>query len=127
MMFGLLGAALAIYHTARPERKKLVGGLMLSAALTSFLTGITEPLEFSFLFVAPLLYVIHAAFDGLAFMLAHIFQITIGQTFSGGLIDFILFGILQGNAKTTLDLCTDHRCSMVLPVLFHLPLPDREV
>ncbi len=100
MMFGLLGAALAIYHTARPERKKIVGGLMLSAALTSFLTGITEPLEFSFLFVAPLLYVIHAAFDGLAFMLAHMFQITIGQTFSGGLIDFILFGILQGNAKT---------------------------
>ncbi|MEW4372839.1 maltose/glucose-specific PTS transporter subunit IIC [Paenibacillus kandeliae] len=100
MMFGLLGAALAIYHTARPERKKVVGGLMLSAALTSFLTGITEPLEFSFLFVAPVLYVIHAAFDGLAFMLAHMFQITIGQTFSGGLIDFILFGILQGEAKT---------------------------
>ncbi|MDR6109558.1 PTS system maltose and glucose-specific IIC component [Paenibacillus sp. SORGH_AS338] len=100
MMFGLLGAALAIYHTARPERKKVVGGLMLSAALTSFLTGITEPLEFAFLFVAPFLYVIHAVFDGFAFMLAHIFQITIGQTFSGGLIDFILFGILQGNAKT---------------------------
>lgn len=73
---------------------------MLSAALTSFLTGITEPLEFSFLFVAPILYVIHAAFDGFAFMLAHIFEITIGQTFSGGLIDFILFGILQGNGKT---------------------------
>ncbi|WP_040676326.1 glucose-specific PTS transporter subunit IIBC [Paenibacillus sanguinis] len=100
MMFGLLGAALAIYHTAKPERKKVVGGLMLSAALTSFLTGITEPLEFSFLFVAPLLYVIHAFFDGLAFMLSHIFEITVGQTFSGGLIDFILFGILQGNAKT---------------------------
>lgn len=100
MMFGLLGAALAIYHTARPEKKKVVGGLMLSAALTSFLTGITEPLEFSFLFVAPFLYVIHAAFDGLAFMLAHMFEITIGQTFSGGLIDFILFGILQGEART---------------------------
>jgi PTS system maltose and glucose-specific IIC component len=100
MMFGLLGAALAIYHTAKPERKKVVGGLMLSAALTSFLTGITEPLEFSFLFVAPILYVIHAVFDGFAFMLSHIFEITIGQTFSGGLIDFILFGILQGNAKT---------------------------
>lgn len=100
MMFGLLGAALAIYHTARPERKKVVGGLMLSAALTSFLTGITEPLEFSFLFVAPVLYVVHAIFDGFAFMLSHIFEITIGQTFSGGLIDFILFGVLQGNAKT---------------------------
>ncbi|MBA4492857.1 PTS transporter subunit EIIC [Paenactinomyces guangxiensis] len=100
MMFGLIGAALAIYHTAKPENKKKVFGLMFSAALTSFLTGITEPIEFSFLFIAPVLYVIHAAFDGLAFMLAHILQITIGQTFSGGFIDFILFGILQGNDKT---------------------------
>lgn len=100
MMFGLLGAAYAIYRTAKPENKKVVGGLMLSAGLTSFLTGITEPLEFSFLFIAPVLYVIHAIFDGLAFMLAHIFQITIGQTFSGGFIDFILFGILQGQALT---------------------------
>ncbi|WP_096272504.1 glucose-specific PTS transporter subunit IIBC [Paucisalibacillus globulus] len=100
MMFGLLGAAYAIYRTAKPKHKKVVGGLMLSAALTSFLTGITEPLEFSFLFVAPVLYVVHAIFDGLAFMLAHIFQITIGQTFSGGFIDFILFGILQGQDKT---------------------------
>ncbi|QTN10747.1 PTS transporter subunit EIIC [Mammaliicoccus vitulinus] len=100
MMFGLLGAALAIYHTAKPEKKKVVGGLMLSAALTSFLTGITEPLEFSFLFIAPVLYVIHAIFDGLAFMMADIFNITIGQTFSGGFIDYILFGVLQGNSKT---------------------------
>lgn len=74
--------------------------MLFSAALTSFLTGITEPLEFSFLFVAPMLYVLHAFFDGCAFMLAHICQITIGQTFSGGLIDFILFGIAQGEAKT---------------------------
>lgn len=73
---------------------------MLSAALTSFLTGITEPLEFSFLFIAPVLYVIHAIFDGLAFMMADIFNITIGQTFSGGFIDYILFGVLQGNSKT---------------------------
>ena len=100
MMFGLLGAALAIYHTAKPEKKKVVGGLMLSAALTSFLTGITEPLEFSFLFVAPLLYVVHAVLDGFAFMMADIFNITVGQTFSGGFIDFILFGVLQGQAKT---------------------------
>ena len=100
MMFGLVGAAFAIYRTAKPQNKKVVGGMMLSAALTSFLTGITEPLEFSFLFVAPMLYVLHAFFDGCAFMLAHIFQITIGQTFSGGLIDFILFGILQGADKT---------------------------
>ncbi|PHK49955.1 glucose-specific PTS transporter subunit IIBC [Staphylococcus edaphicus] len=100
MMFGLCGAALAIYHTAKPERKKVVGGLMLSAALTSFLTGITEPLEFSFLFVAPVLYVIHAILDGFAFMMADIFNITVGQTFSGGFIDYLLFGVLQGNDKT---------------------------
>ena len=100
MMFGLIGAAFAMYRTTKPQNKKVVGGILLSAALTSFLTGITEPLEFSFLFAAPMLYVLHAFFDGCAFMLAHIFQITIGQTFSGGLIDFILFGILQGAAKT---------------------------
>lgn len=100
MMFGLCGAAFAIYHCAKPENKKIVGGLMLTAALTSFMTGITEPLEFSFLFVAPVLYVVHAVLDGLAFMLAHIFSITIGQTFSGGFIDYILFGVLQGQAKT---------------------------
>src|SRR5699024_1370191 len=100
MMFGLLGAALAIYHTAKPEKKKVVGGLMLSAALTSFLTGVTEPLEFSFLFIAPVLYVIHAIYDGLAFMLAHLFEITIGHTILGGFIDFLLFSMLQGNAKT---------------------------
>lgn len=100
MMFGLLGAALAIYHTAKPKNKKKVLGLMLSAGLTSFLTGITEPLEFSFLFIAPALYVVHTFYDGLAFMLAHIFEITIGQTFSGGFIDFLLFGVLQGADKT---------------------------
>ncbi|MFQ1999558.1 PTS transporter subunit EIIC [Aeromonas veronii] len=100
MMFGLLGASLAIYHCARPENKKRVAGLLISAALTSFLTGITEPIEFSFLFIAPPLYVLHAFFDGLAFMLAHMLHITIGQTFSGGFIDFVLFGVLQGQAKT---------------------------
>ncbi|WP_053363384.1 maltose/glucose-specific PTS transporter subunit IIC [Bacillus sp. FJAT-27251] len=100
MMFGLPGAALAIYHCAKKENRKVVAGILLSAALTSFLTGITEPLEFSFLFVAPLLYVVHAIFDGFAFMMADIFNITVGQTFSGGFIDFILFGILQGVDKT---------------------------
>ncbi|MFG6117490.1 glucose-specific PTS transporter subunit IIBC [Halobacillus sp. MO56] len=94
MMFGLPAAALAIYHTARPERKKVVGGIMASAALTSFLTGITEPIEFSFLFVAPLLFGIHAIFAGLSFMTMSLLDVKIGQTFSGGLIDFILFGIL---------------------------------
>ncbi|OKL35432.1 maltose/glucose-specific PTS transporter subunit IIC [Domibacillus mangrovi] len=100
MMFGLPGAALAIYHCAKPKNKKIVAGILLSAALTSFLTGITEPLEFSFLFVAPVLYFVHALFDGLAFMMSDIFNITIGQTFSGGFIDFVLFGILQGMDKT---------------------------
>ena len=100
MMFGLLGACLAMYHMSKPEKKKLVGGLLLSAGLTSFLTGITEPIEFSFLFVAPWLYVLHAFFDGCAFMLAHMLEITVGQTFSGGCIDLILFGILQGADKT---------------------------
>lgn len=100
MMFGLPGAALAIYHCSKKKNRKVVAGILLSAALTSFLTGITEPLEFSFLFVAPLLYLVHAIFDGLAFMMADLFNITVGQTFSGGFIDFVLFGILQGNDKT---------------------------
>ncbi|UOR13335.1 glucose-specific PTS transporter subunit IIBC [Halobacillus amylolyticus] len=94
MMFGLPAAALAIYHTAKPERKKVVGGIMASAALTSFLTGITEPIEFSFLFVAPLLFGIHCIFAGFSFMIMEILGVKIGQTFSGGLIDFILFGVL---------------------------------
>ncbi|MFC4403580.1 glucose-specific PTS transporter subunit IIBC [Gracilibacillus xinjiangensis] len=94
MMFGLPAAALAIYHTAKPERKKVVGGIMFSAALTSFLTGITEPLEFSFLFVAPLLFAIHAVFAGLSFMTMYILDVKIGMTFSGGLIDFLLFGVM---------------------------------
>ena len=100
MIFGLVGAALAMYHTARPEKKKVVGGLLLSAALTSMLTGITEPLEFTFLFVAPLMYVAHCILAGLSYMLMHIFNVGVGMTFSGGLIDLTLFGILQGNART---------------------------
>lgn len=100
MIFGLPGAALAMYKTAKPEKRKEVGGLLLSAALTSMLTGITEPLEFTFLFVAPLLYGIHCVFAGLAYMLMHVFHVGVGMTFSGGLIDMFLFGILQGNAKT---------------------------
>ena len=100
MIFGLPGAALAMYRTAKPERRKEVSGLLLSAALTSMLTGITEPLEFTFLFVAPLLYGIHCVFSGLAYMLMHVFNVGVGMTFSGGFIDLFLFGILQGNTKT---------------------------
>ena len=100
MMFGLPGAALAMYTTAKPSKKKIVYGLLFSAALTSFLTGITEPLEFTFLFVAPLMYAIHCALAGLSFMLMHIFNVGVGMTFSGGFIDFVLFGVLQGNDKT---------------------------
>ncbi len=100
MIFGLPGAALAMYRTAKPEKRKAVGGLLLSAALTSMLTGITEPLEFTFLFVAPLLYGIHCVFAGLAYMLMHVFEVGVGMTFSGGFIDMFLFGVLQGNSKT---------------------------
>ncbi|WDW10243.1 glucose-specific PTS transporter subunit IIBC [Priestia aryabhattai] len=95
MMFGLPAAALAIYHEARPENKKYVAGIMGSAALTSFLTGITEPLEFSFLFVAPVLFAIHAVFAGLSFMVMQLLNVKIGMTFSGGVIDYVLFGVMQ--------------------------------
>ena len=100
MIFGLPAAAFAMYKAARPEKKKVVGGLLLSAALTSMLTGITEPLEFTFLFVAPAMYVVHCILAGLSYMLMHIFGVGVGMTFSGGAIDLTLFGILQGNAKT---------------------------
>ena len=100
MIFGLPAAALAMYRTAKPEKKKVVGGLLLSAALTSMLTGITEPLEFTFLFIAPGLYGIHCVFAGLAYMMMHVLKITVGLTFSGGLIDLFFFGILQGQGKT---------------------------
>ena len=100
MIFGLPGAALAMYKTAKPEKKKVVGGLLFSAALTSILTGITEPLEFTFLFVAPFLYLIHCIFAGLAYMIMHILHVGVGMTFSGGLIDLTLFGILPGNGRT---------------------------
>ncbi len=100
MIFGLPGAALAMYRAARPEKRKIAGGLLISAALTSLLTGITEPLEFTFLFVAPAMYAVHCVYAGLSYMLMHIFNVGVGMTFSGGLIDLTLFGILQGNAKT---------------------------
>ena len=100
MIFGLPGAAYAMYRCAKPEKRKIAGSLLLSAALTSMLTGITEPLEFTFLFVAPALYVIHSIFAGAAYMLMHILEVGVGMTFSGGLIDLTLFGIMQGNAKT---------------------------
>ena len=100
MIFGLPGAALAMYSCAKPEKRKAAGGLFLSAALTAMLTGITEPIEFTFLFVAPLLYAIHCVFAGLSYMLMHILNVGVGMTFSGGLIDMFLFGIMQGNAKT---------------------------
>lgn len=100
MIFGLPAAALAMYKAARPEKKKVVGSLLLSAALTSMITGITEPLEFTFLFVAPLMYAVHCVLAGLSYMLMHILNVGVGMTFSGGLIDMTLFGVLQGNAKT---------------------------
>ena len=100
MIFGLPGAALAMYRTAKPEKRKVAGGLLISAALTAMLTGITEPLEFTFLFVAPAMYAVHCVYAGLSYMLMHIFNVGVGMTFSGGIIDLTLFGILQGNGKT---------------------------
>ena len=100
MMFGLPGAALAMYQCAKPEKKKAAGGLLLSAALTAFLTGITEPLEFTFIFVALPMYAVHCVLAGLSFMLMHILNVGVGMTFSGGLIDLVLFGVMQGNDKT---------------------------
>ena len=100
MMFGLPGAALAMYQCAKPEKRKVAGGLLLSAALTAFLTGITEPLEFTFIFVALPMYAVHCVLAGLSFMLMHILNVGVGMTFSGGLIDLVLFGAMQGNAKT---------------------------
>lgn len=100
MIFGLPGAALAMYQCAKTNKQKAVGGLLISAALTAMITGITEPIEFTFLFVAPFLYVIHCIFAGLSYMLMHMLNVGVGMTFSGGIIDLTLFGILQGNAKT---------------------------
>ena len=101
MIFGLPGAALAMYRCAKPEKKKQAGGLLFSAALTCMLTGITEPIEFSFLFVAPILFGVQVVLAGAAYMIAHILNIAVGLTFSGGLLDLFLFGILQGNDKTS--------------------------
>lgn len=101
MIFGLPGAALAMYQCAKPEKKKAAGGLLLSAALACMATGITEPLEFSFLFVAPALFAVQVILAGSAYMIAHILNIAVGLTFSGGFLDFFLFGILQGNEKTS--------------------------
>ncbi len=135
MMAGLPAAAYAMYRCAKPENRKIVGGLLFSAGLTSFLTGITEPIEFTFLFIAPGLFILHCAFAGLSFLLMHLLKICIGTTFSCGLIDFTLYGILQGQEKTN--------WMMILPVFvvyavlyffvfkfiiekFDLPTPGRE-
>ena len=101
MIFGLPGAALAMYRCAKPEKKKAAGGLLLSAALACMFTGITEPIEFSFLFVAPMLFAVQVILAGSAYMVAHILNIAVGLTFSGGLLDLVIFGVLQGNAKTS--------------------------
>lgn len=101
MIFGLPGAALAMYQCAKPEKKKAAGGLLLSASLASMATGITEPIEFSFLFAAPVLFVVQVILAGSAYMIAHMLNIAVGLTFSGGFLDLLLFGILQGNAKTS--------------------------
>jgi len=133
MMFGLPAAALAMYHAARPERKKLVAGLLGSGALTSFLTGITEPLEFSFLFLSPILFVLHAVLDGFSFVLMTFLEVHIGYTFSGGAIDFFLFGILPGQESWWIVILLGLVFAVVYYVLFrfmiskfNLMTPGRE-
>ncbi|WP_085992326.1 glucose-specific PTS transporter subunit IIBC [Oceanobacillus senegalensis] len=133
MMFGLPAAALAMYHAARPERKKLVAGLLASGALTSFLTGITEPLEFSFMFVSPLLFFLHAVLDGLSFVLMTFLGVNIGYTFSGGAIDFALFGLLPGQEPWWLVILAGLVFAVIYYVLFrffikkfNLMTPGRE-
>jgi len=116
MMFGLPAAALAMYHEARPERRAVVGGLLGSAALTAFLTGITEPIEFAFLFVAPILFAVHAVFAGLSFMTMQLLNVKIGMTFSGGLIDFLLFGVLPGRTQWWLVIVV----GLVLAVVYYV-------
>ena len=118
MMFGLPAAALAMVHTAKPEKRKYVSGIMLSGALTSFLTGITEPLEFTFLFVAPALFAIHCVFAGLSFMLMQILNVKIGLTFSGGLIDFLLFGVLPNRTPWYLAIVVGLCFSVVYYFMF---------
>ncbi|OEH94338.1 glucose-specific PTS transporter subunit IIBC [Bacillus solimangrovi] len=134
MMFGLPAAALAMYHEARPEKKKLVAGILGSAALTSFLTGITEPIEFTFLFVAPILFAIHAVFAGFSFMIMHMLDVKIGMSFSGGVIDYLIFGVMQNKTDWWLVIPV----GLVLAVIyyfgfrfairkFNLKTPGREV
>lgn len=134
MMFGLPAAALAMYHCIPKDKRSKFAGLLFSVAATSFLTGITEPLEYMFLFVSPALYVLHAFFDGLSFLVADLLKIRIGNTFSGGFIDFFLFGILQGNAKTNWILeipfgavwaCLYYVTFRFLITKFNIPTPGR--
>lgn len=99
MMFGLPAATLAMYHETEDDKKKLVAAILFSGALTSFLTGITEPIEFMFLFAAPVLFGVHCIFAGLSFMIMQLLNVKIGLTFSGGLIDFILFGVIPNRTK----------------------------
>ena len=135
MIFGLPGAALAMYRCAKPEKKKQAGGLLLSAALASMMTGITEPIEFSFLFVAPMLFVVQVILAGAAYMIAHILNIAVGLTFSGGFLDLLLFGILQGNEKTSwlliipvgiIYFCLYYFIFKFLIMKFNLKTPGRE-
>jgi glucose PTS system EIICBA or EIICB component len=133
MMFGLPAAALAMYHEAKDSKKKLVAGLLFSAALTSFLTGITEPIEFSFLFVAPLLFLLHAILDGISFAIMTVLDINLGYTFSGGFIDFLLFGIVPNREPWLLAVLVGLVYAVIYYVVFrfairkfNLKTPGRE-
>lgn len=101
MMFGLPAACIAMYKNAKKENKKQTKSLMISSAFTSFLTGITEPIEFPILFASPILYLVHSLCYGISNALLYVFNVTIGNTFSNGFIDYLLLGILPGQAKTS--------------------------
>ena len=127
MIFGLPAAAYAMYQEATPERRKAVSGLLLSAGLTVALTGISEPIEFTFLFVAPVLFAIHAVLAGLSFMLMYLFNVHVGMKFSGGLIDLVVYGILPGNEFTTLDSYSFSGNFLRPTVLLYFPICDSTV
>ncbi len=127
MIFGLPGAALAMYQCAKPEKKKAAGGLLLSAALACMATGITEPLEFSFLFVAPALFAVQVVLAGTAYMIAHMLNIAVGLTFSGGLLDFLPVWYSSGKCKDKLDKSYPGWYYLFLLILFHFQIHDQKV
>ena len=133
MMFGIPATALAMYHESKNNKKKLISGILLTGALTSFLTGITEPIEFLFLFTSPLLFGIHCILAGLSFMIMQILNVKIGLTFSGGFIDYLLFGVLPNRTRWWLVIVVGLIFAIIYYIIFryfirkfNLEIPGRE-